>query len=152
MTCYVLRDADGKLAIGCGRRATPQRCHVCRKVGQLLCDGCDKPLCAVCSVAPTSKLDFCPPCFEPIFRPWMKAGGASFYAGSTDAAALANGRNAFRAWARANVAAFEAIRTRQSKREVPPSPKALFDAVGGDPEKYRAAMIEAGHLVPKAAK
>lgn len=80
--------------ITCGPRAKSQLCATCAKLGQLLCDGCDAPLCAPCSVSHRPDLDFCPTCCRDIFRQWCATEEAKRYAtGHRDLR-----RNAFRAW------------------------------------------------------
>lgn len=48
----------------------------CRaKPADRLCDGCDVQLCASCRVTVRTRgreRDFCPVCFEPVFREWLK--------------------------------------------------------------------------------
>lgn len=66
MTCD-FRTIDGMTVIACGKNARPQRCATCSKLGQLLCDACDQPLCAPCSVSHRADLDYCPACCREIF-------------------------------------------------------------------------------------
>lgn len=121
MTCTPIKDDDGKFfGIACSRGPrTYPKCPHCGGSAKLLCDGCDKPLCAQCSVAPTSKLDFCPSCTKPAFDWWKaNAGGAAVYAGLGRNV----GRMEFRGWAKKNAAQFSELvapRTAASKEDVP---------------------------------
>ncbi len=82
------------MVIACGPRAKPKACATCGKLGQLLCDGCDAPLCAPCSVSHRPDLDFCPSCCREIFVQWCgEEEGQRYRAGHRDIR-----RNAFRAW------------------------------------------------------
>ncbi len=96
MTCDFYKLPGGVTAIACGPRAKPQRCATCKGLGQLLCDGCDAPLCAPCSVSAREGLDHCPTCCKPIFAQWCATEeGLRYAAGHRDLR-----RNAFRAWTR----------------------------------------------------
>lgn len=108
------------IGIACSRgpRRVPA-CASCKAPGaKLVCDGCEASLCAQCSVAPTSQLDFCPSCTKPAFDHWKeKENGASIYAGLGRNV----GRMEFRAWVKANAEKFNEMveRSEESKREVP---------------------------------
>lgn len=95
----------------CSRNAPAKRCATCSKLGQLLCDGCDQPLCAPCSVSPRDGLDFCPACCRPYFTEWCATEeGQRFKTAHRDLR-----RNAFRAWARTYAALrLESMRTKAS--------------------------------------
>ena len=116
----VVDPATGRvIGIACSRGGRYAQCSACgSSQAKLACDGCDKPLCAQCSVAPTSKLDFCPDCTKPAFDWWKEnAGGASVYAGLGRNV----GRMQFRAWVSANKKQFFELakpRTEASKAEV----------------------------------
>lgn len=111
MTCVFYTGAAGVTVIACGPRAKPAPCASCSKLSQLLCDGCDKPLCAPCSVSPREGLDFCPVCCRDVFREWCATDeGRRYAAGHRDLR-----RNAFRAWAKNfAVLRLEALRTKAS--------------------------------------
>lgn len=114
-------DSEGKvIGIACSRGPRYAKCSACGSGGaKQTCDGCDKPLCAACSVAPTGKLDFCPTCAKPAFEWWKEnAGGKAVYAEKGRAV----GRVEFRAWVKANKAKFFELakaRSEASKREAP---------------------------------
>lgn len=155
---------DGKvIGIACSRHRT-RACTNCNiREGGLECDGCDKPLCAQCSVPPRKGLDFCPTCAKPIFEEWCDSpeGKALAVGVSHDVNHGSPGqartlrRMAFRAWAKKNPTRFDALRTRASKRAVPPpGPQELWLQAGGDTpeyskERYVELMIQHGHLIPK---
>lgn len=96
----------------CTRGGRPKSCRVprdgklCRaKPADRLCDGCDVQMCAGCRVTVTTRgreRDFCPVCFEPVFRSWLKALGV--IPTSRDLR-----RELFRAWARRNQEFFDSI-------------------------------------------
>ena len=97
----------------------PRACASCSKLGQLLCDGCDLPLCARCSVSPREGVDFCPRCTHPLFSTWVKSpeglrweSGASALKLNPEALRDLR-RNVFRKWAR-GATWFESRRTAQS--------------------------------------
>lgn len=106
------------IGIACSRGRRFDKCASCKTDdGKLACDGCDKPLCPACSVAPTGKLDFCPTCAKPAFELWKKDhGGQEVYAKEGRAV----GRVKFRAWVKANKKVFNDMvkRTDASRAEV----------------------------------
>lgn len=113
MPCIPFHSADGKFSgIVCtrGRRGKRQLCATCKAPCDLLCDGlkCDQPLCLGCAVSPRSGLDFCPSCCRQAFVWWLRneGGKAAYQLGPTEPARKSNGRNAFRAWAKANADKF----------------------------------------------
>ncbi len=120
MTCHFTK-INGANVIVCTGRARPQRCAACSKLGQLFCDGCDKPLCATCAVAPTLKLDFCPTCCRALFVEWCSTPAGRALALPVDPKARDRlvRRLGFREWAKKNPHRFEPIRTRQSVRVHP---------------------------------
>lgn len=96
---------DGTLVHLCIRgkaRAKLPDCATCKatKAGQE-CDGCDQPLCVVCSVSPRNGMDFCPRCFARAFTHWKSLGPYPTDRGER--------RLAFRKWARANADQFLAL-------------------------------------------
>jgi len=72
MTCEFLRFPDGTKAIVCTIGKPP--CATCGKGAELLCDGCDKPLCRDCAVTTRDNEDFCPRCFDAPFQAWLRDG------------------------------------------------------------------------------
>jgi hypothetical protein len=98
-------DAEGRvIGIACSRTKGPRSapCSACGKPGKQLCDGkgCDKPLCASCSVSPTpAATDYCPACFAPAWAHWkVRCGGAEVYRRQGRPAA----RIHFRGWVKKN--------------------------------------------------
>lgn len=109
MTCHRLELPGGGVAIACTRgRARPAKCATCN-VGRagLLCDGCDAKLGACCAVSPRPGLDFCPACFEPVWRLWLRTLAPEL-AGTPSAIRVAR-RVAFRAFAAQHPEAFDAV-------------------------------------------
>lgn len=90
----------GGFFIACGRKPPRRRCATCGVLGAgLECDGCDKPLCASCSVSPKEGLDFCPACARPAWVHWWKT--SPVVAGHRE-----QRRSEFRSWARLNADTF----------------------------------------------
>jgi len=144
----------GGYVIACGRRRRV-RCATCAAPdAQLECDGCDKALCSACSVSPRKGLDFCPRCFDPAWKRWLQARPSSI-----GHETRAQRRAAFRAWARATCEVFLSLvplsalgKAEEKSRQAlaaGKTPHALWLEAGGDGEKYRALMVEHGHLVKK---
>lgn len=113
MPCLPFHSADGQFSgIVCtrGRRGKRRPCATCKAPADLECDGagCDKPLCHACAVSPRNGLDFCPSCCREVFVQWLnhEDGKAAYLVGPTEAARKSNGRNAFRAWAKARAEKF----------------------------------------------
>lgn len=74
MTCIPFRSNDGKTSgFVCtrGPRVKLTKCATCGLPGGKLCDGCDQPLCDSCAVSPAAEQDFCPACFEPVWRQFL---------------------------------------------------------------------------------
>lgn len=127
MSCYSYK-VDGVTLIGCSRNRPrkPIPCASCSvKLGNLLCDGCDKGLCPHCSTAPTDKLDFCPTCARGLFVEWCGSPEGKRWASGATALKLEPQahrdlrRNAFRKWAKENAARFEQLRSGQSVKVHP---------------------------------
>ena len=107
MTCTPFRTADGISGIACTRGQKTKRCATCQKSGaQLLCDGCDRPLCGACHVSPVPAHDFCPACARPVFVTWLRAGELGLVQVPEERQAR---RMAFRTWARENPEAFDCV-------------------------------------------
>lgn len=121
MMCTRIRMPDGSTGIVCQRRPPRKRCASCHQLAGLECDGCDKPLCAPCSVSPgpqvlpdsTTSLDFCPTCCRPVFVEWCAGPGAAYKVpkpGITPDTHRMLRRAAFRKWATEHPEKFDALR------------------------------------------
>lgn len=77
-----------------------KKCKTCGEPTELLCDGCDSPVCASCAVGPVSSQDFCPACFAPLWEVWLGLR-TEFFLGTPEAQRRLR-RMAFRAWVRLN--------------------------------------------------
>lgn len=119
MTCTPFK-IDGRVAgVVCSRAPRRKRCSACGNLGKLECDGCDKPLCAECSVslgkhpdASLGSLDYCPACCRPIFKEWCAGPGAVYRVPKPGVTELTNKmlrRAAFRRWATANPEKFKPL-------------------------------------------
>lgn len=109
MTCHPFKSDDGKVTgFVCTRGARKKACATCGKHGaQLLCDGCDRPLCGECHVSPKKDVDYCPSCFRGVWVVWLRAQELGHLPASpTERQAR---RMAFRKWARENPAFFDCI-------------------------------------------
>ncbi len=96
---------DGVTGVACTRGSRREKCSTCGSSSNLYCDGCDKPLCAPCSVSHRRNLDFCPECCRELFREWCATEEGKRYAsGHRDLR-----RNAFRAWAKHNPDRFDLL-------------------------------------------
>lgn len=114
MTCYRV-----PFGVVCVRGQRRKRCANCNNLGSLECDGCDKPLCAECSVSPgkhpragLGDLDYCPACCRGIFKEWCAGEGASYRVpkpGITELTHKMLRRAAFRKWAKANPEKFQPL-------------------------------------------
>lgn len=119
MTCHRLTSPDTGRVMGilCTRGpARKQKCGVliggrkCGESAELLCDGCDVVLCLPHRVKVIRSgpelgdlaFDFCPACFEPVFRAWVREHGRTL--------SQAQRRVEFRAFARAHPEAFDGIK------------------------------------------
>lgn len=121
MTCTPFKSDDGKVTgIACTRGRRHRTCQVpeqgkgklCRSPATLQCDGCDVHMCAGCSVAVQHSgglRDFCPQCFEPVFRAWLKSHPHS-YGGQTASEARMNRRKNFRLHAALHPEAFAELK------------------------------------------
>lgn len=137
---------DGRgYVIACGRRRRV-KCATCKLADAgLECDGCDRPLCASCSVSPRKELDYCPRCFEPAWKHWLR-----LFPTSASVYTREERRAAFRQWARHEADTFlRLVPMSATTAGARPTPHALWKQSGGDPEKYRALLIEHGHLVAR---
>lgn len=105
MTCDTIVAKDGTRIIACSRGPAPRlkKCATCGKPGALLCDGCDKSVCGDCAVSPATEQDFCPRCFGPVFKQWLRENP------TTLEATREVRRRAFRIWARVKPEAFDVI-------------------------------------------
>lgn len=105
MTCERIVAKDGTVIIACSRGPAPRlkKCATCGKPGALLCDGCDSSVCRECAVSPATEQDFCPSCFGPVFRQWLRDYEQVL------AFTQEHRREAFRQWARIKPGAFDVI-------------------------------------------
>jgi len=112
MTCEQITTKDGARMIICSKGRLPtKKCATCGLPAALECDGCDKVLCEGCAVSPATEQDFCPKCFEPVFRQFLEAHPAA------KAATREVRRRMFRTFARAMPHTFDCIpRTTEGRR------------------------------------
>lgn len=153
-----------------GRKPKRKRCASCNQLGDLECDGCDKPLCRDCAVSPKKNVDFCPTCARPVFEEWIALKIPFGKPGVDHATWRAYRRAAFRKWALENPERFDRLmKTKlQSAGDAGPDPffaepprkatpngmrELWLEAGGGTPsydeKRYRELLIEAGHLVKR---
>lgn len=116
MHSHPIVDESGRVIGRACVRERRRSCFTCSAPNaSLSCDGCDHVLCTGCAVGPTSKLDFCPKCFEPAWRHWCSITAVA-------SMTKPERRQAFRLWARANAEKFLELakpRTKKSHAEVP---------------------------------
>lgn len=120
VTCHPFKSEDGKVTgFVCTRGRGPSRkkCATCGAFCGLLCDGCDRPICAECAVGPVSSQDFCPACFAPAWKVWLRLPDLEV------PRERRHRRIAFRAWVRAHPNIFA---------ELVPMTRAGRAAAGGD--------------------
>lgn len=140
MSCRA-HQVNGVTMIACARERdrTPLPCCACPvKLATLVCDGCDKGLCARCATSPREGVDFCPGCARPLFVAWCTSPEGKRWASGAAALHLTPDalrdlrRNAFRKWSAEHAEKFEQLRTTQSKKhgrpgELPLSVRMLRD-------------------------
>lgn len=102
MSCKVI-DINGARAIVCSKGGRPKPCQAkasptCTSA-EYLCDGCDVSLCRSCAVS-TGGHDWCPRCFEPVWRKWLKQR-TTFILAAPDVQREER-RRLFREWAHAH--------------------------------------------------
>lgn len=105
MTCEIITAKDGTRIIACskGRGAPRLRKCACGFPGALLCDGCDQTVCGECAVSPATEQDFCPRCFSPVFKQWLRDHV------EVHSAARSVRRRMFRMWVRQHPESFDVI-------------------------------------------
>lgn len=114
MSCRPLKigDVTGVVCARGRQKKSTQKCGVlvdgkpCGESSELLCDGCDVILCNPHRVAAArggERLDFCPKCFAPVFKAWLKTLPAPLLTNQYERRLL------FRQWARVNPEAFHSI-------------------------------------------
>lgn len=105
MTCTKVALPGGGVVIACRRGpARKKPCVACGHDAQAICDRCDRPVCPSCSVAPVSSQDFCPGCFLPAWKEWLRVRTVFFLAHPD--IQRDERRRAFRAWVRENATRF----------------------------------------------
>lgn len=107
MTCDFFRLPDGTRGVICSRASKRATCATCGQVADLLCDGCDKPLCRDCAVSPRDNEDLCPKCFNAPFQAWLRAGALGHHVipGHRE-----QRRDAFRAFVREHPSFLDCVR------------------------------------------